>query len=123
MLAGVAGIIYASNIKAADAQRRRPVHRALRHPRRRARRHLAHGRQVRLAGTVVGVLIIQTLNSTILFLGVPPAQSPVFKAVVVMVVCLVQSPRFTDFAPVVDAARRRRCRRRCADQPTEVAPR
>ncbi len=46
-----------------------------------------------IAGSVVGVLIIQTLNSTILFLGVPPAQSPVFFAVVVILVVMIQSPR------------------------------
>jgi simple sugar transport system permease protein len=39
------------------------------------------------------VLIIQTLNSTILFLGVPSAQSPVFFALVVVLVVIVQSPR------------------------------
>ena len=42
---------------------------------------------------MIGVLIIQTLKSTILFLGVPSAQSPVFFAFVVMIVVLVQSPR------------------------------
>ena len=45
------------------------------------------------AGTVIGVLIIQTLDSTILFLGVPSAQSPVFFALVVVLVVVVQSPR------------------------------
>jgi simple sugar transport system permease protein len=39
------------------------------------------------------VLIIQTLDKTILFLGVPPAQSPVFFAAVVIVVVILQSPR------------------------------
>ena len=93
VLSGIAGIIYASNIKAADAN--------------------AAGQFIELyailavvlggtslmggkfsvAGTVVGVLIIQTLESTILFLGVPSAQSPVFFAFVVMVVVIVQSPR------------------------------
>jgi simple sugar transport system permease protein len=51
------------------------------------------GGKFSIAGTVVGVLIIQTLDKTILFLGVPPAQSPVFFAVVVVVVVIVQSPR------------------------------
>jgi simple sugar transport system permease protein len=41
---------------------------------------------------VIGVLTVQTLQSTILFLGVPPAQSPVFFALVVIFVVLVQSP-------------------------------
>lgn len=51
------------------------------------------GGKFSIAGTVVGVLIIQTLDSTILFLGVPSAQSPVFFAIVVIVVVIIQSPR------------------------------
>ena len=35
------------------------------------------GGKFSIAGTVIGVLIIQTLDSTILFLGVPSAESPV----------------------------------------------
>ena len=42
---------------------------------------------------MVGVFIIQTLTSTITFLGVPPAVTPVFKALVVIIVCLAQSRR------------------------------
>jgi simple sugar transport system permease protein len=42
-------------------------------------------------------LIIQTLNSTILFLGVPSPQSPVFFALVVVLVVIVQSPRLRKF--------------------------
>lgn len=92
-LAGMAGIIYSSNIMAADAN---------------AAGDLIElyailavvlggtslmGGKFSIAGTVVGVLIIQTLESTILFLGVPSAQSPVFFAVVVIIVVLIQSPR------------------------------
>jgi simple sugar transport system permease protein len=50
------------------------------------------GGKFSIAGTVVGVLIIQTLESSILFLGVSPAQSPVFFALVVVVVVIIQSP-------------------------------
>jgi ribose/xylose/arabinose/galactoside ABC-type transport system permease subunit len=92
-LAGIAGIIYSSNIRAADAN------------------HAGEfielyailavvlggtslvGGKFTIAGTVFGVLIIQTLDSTILFLGVSSAQSPVFFAAVVVVVVLIQSPR------------------------------
>ena len=92
-LAGVAGVIYSSNIMAADAN---------------AAGDLIElyailavvlggtsltGGKFTIAGTVVGVLIIQTLESTILFLGVSSAQSPVFFAAVVVVVVLIQSPR------------------------------
>ena len=93
LLAGIAGIIYSSNIMAADAN---------------AAGELIElyailavvlggtsllGGKFSIAGTVIGVLIIQTLNSTILFLGVPSAESPVFFAVVVIIVVLIQSPR------------------------------
>jgi len=92
-LAGIAGIIYSSNIMAADAN---------------AAGDLIElyailavvlggtslmGGKFTIAGTVIGVLIIQTLKSTILFLGVSSAQSPVFFAAVVILVVLIQSPR------------------------------
>lgn len=93
LLAGVAGILYSSNIMAADANA--------------AGLYIEldailavvlggtslAGGKFSLAGTVVGVFTIQTLKSTITFLGVPPAVSPVFLAAVVVIVVLVQSPR------------------------------
>lgn len=93
VLAGVAGVIYASNIRAADANN--------------AGLYIElyailavvlggtslAGGKFSLAGTVVGVLIIQTLESTILFLGVPSVQAPVFFAVVVVAVVIIQAPR------------------------------
>lgn len=92
-LAGVAGVIYASNIKAADANSAGLFIELY--------AILAvvlggtslSGGKFSIAGTVIGVLIIQTLDSTILFLGVPSAQSPVFFACVVVIVVIVQSPR------------------------------
>ena len=94
LLAGFAGLLYSSNIMAADAN--------------------AAGLYIELdailavvlggtslaggtfsiAGTVVGVFTIQTLKSTITFLGVPPAVTPVFMAAVVVLVVLIQSRRF-----------------------------
>jgi simple sugar transport system permease protein len=93
ILAGVAGLIYASNIKAADANAAGQFIELY--------AILAvvlggtslMGGKFSIAGTVVGVLIIQTLESTILFLGVSSAQSPVFFAIVVIVVVVIQSPR------------------------------
>ncbi|WZH38811.1 MAG: ABC transporter permease [Microbacterium enclense] len=93
-LAGVAGILYSSNIMAADANA--------------AGLYIEldailavvlggtslAGGKFSIAGTVVGVFTIQTLKSTITFLGVPPAVSPVFMAAAVLVVVLLQSPRF-----------------------------
>jgi simple sugar transport system permease protein len=92
-LAGVAGIIYSSNIRAADANAAGEFIELY--------AILAvvlggtslMGGKFTIAGTVIGVLIIQTLKSTILFFGVSSAQSPVFFAAVVIVVVLIQSPR------------------------------
>lgn len=116
VLAGLAGILYSSNIMAADAN--------------------ASGLYIELyailavvlggtslmggkftiAGTVVGVFTIQTLESTILFLGVPSAQAPVFFAAVVVVVVLVQSPQLHRFM------RRLTTRRRDDSDRTDAAP-
>ncbi|PKQ25860.1 MAG: sugar ABC transporter permease [Actinobacteria bacterium HGW-Actinobacteria-4] len=91
LLAGIAGVIYASNISAADAN---------------AAGFLIElyailavvlggtslmGGKFSIAGTVIGVLTVQTLGSTILFFGVPSAQSPVVFAAVVILVVLLQS--------------------------------
>jgi len=92
LLAGLAGILYSSNIMAADAN---------------AAGNLIEldailavvlggtslmGGKFTIAGTVIGVFTIQTLKSTIVFLGVPSPVSPVFMAVVVIIVVAVQSP-------------------------------
>jgi simple sugar transport system permease protein len=107
-LAGIAGILYSSNIMAADAN---------------AAGDLIElyailavvlggtslmGGKFSIAGTVIGVLIIQTLESTILFLGVSSAQSPVFFAVVVVIVVLIQSPRTHQLARRLTAGLRPR---------------
>ncbi len=56
---------------------------------------LAGGR-FSLGGTVLGALIIQTLTTTIYSIGVPPETTLPFKALVVTVVCLIQSPAFRE---------------------------
>lgn len=61
------------------------------------------GGKFTVAGTVIGVFTIQTLDSTILFLGVPSAVAPLFLAIAVVVVVLIQSPRLRDL--VARAAR------------------
>jgi galactofuranose transport system permease protein len=107
-LSGMAGIMYSSNIMAADAN--------------------ASGLYIELyailavvlggtslmggkfsiAGTVVGVFTIQTLISTITFLGVPPPVSPVFMATAVIIVVLLQSSRVHRAARTLSGTFRRR---------------
>lgn len=52
------------------------------------------GGRFSIAGTVIGALIIQTLDTTIYTAGIPPRTTLVFAAAVVTVVCLLQSPAF-----------------------------
>jgi ribose/xylose/arabinose/galactoside ABC-type transport system permease subunit len=53
---------------------------------------LAGGRYS-LVGTVVGAFIIQTLTTTVYTLGIPPEVTLVFKALVVLTVCLLQASK------------------------------
>lgn len=50
------------------------------------------GGRFTLLGSVIGALLLQTLLTTMYTYGVPPAISPVPKAVVIIGVCLLQSP-------------------------------
>ncbi|PPK94605.1 simple sugar transport system permease protein [Kineococcus xinjiangensis] len=54
---------------------------------------LAGGR-FSLAGTLLGALVIQTLTTTVYNLGIEPQAILVFKAAVVLAVCLMQAPKF-----------------------------
>jgi simple sugar transport system permease protein len=54
------------------------------------------GGRFHLGGTIVGALIIQTLTTTIYTIGVPTQTNLVFKAVVVIIVCLLQSSAFRE---------------------------
>ncbi|MFI7587123.1 ABC transporter permease [Spongisporangium articulatum] len=52
------------------------------------------GGRFSLAGTVIGALMIQTLTTTILTIGVPQEVTLLVKALVVTAICLLQSPAF-----------------------------
>lgn len=94
LLAGLAGIIISSNVKAADANN--------------AGLWMEldailatviggtsmNGGRFYLVGTVVGALFIQSLTTTIYSMGVPPEIINVVKALVVFIVSLLQSPEF-----------------------------
>ena len=51
------------------------------------------GGRFSLAGTFVGALFIATLARTIPNIGIPSEVNYLFKAIVVIAVCLLQSPR------------------------------
>ena len=50
------------------------------------------GGRYSLVGTLVGALVIQTLVTTVYTVGISPVATMVFKAAVVIIVCLLQSP-------------------------------
>jgi simple sugar transport system permease protein len=52
------------------------------------------GGRFTLAGSMLGALIIQSLTTTILTRGVPPEVTLVYKAVVIILVALIQSENF-----------------------------
>lgn len=92
--AGLAGLVAASNIKAADSNN--------------AGLFLEldaiiavvvggtalTGGRFNLPGAIIGSLLIQTLTTTLYMRNVNPFVIPVYKAVVVLAVCLIQSPVF-----------------------------
>lgn len=94
LCAGLAGLVAASNIKSADAN-----HAGL---------YLEldailavvvggtalTGGRFQLAGSLVGALLIQTLSTTLYARNVSADIAPVPKAVVILAVCLLQSPVF-----------------------------
>jgi simple sugar transport system permease protein len=53
------------------------------------------GGRYSLVGTVIGALVIQTLVTTVYTVGIPPIATMIFKAAVITVVCLLQSPATT----------------------------
>ncbi|MFR9775445.1 ABC transporter permease [Micromonospora sp. MS34] len=54
---------------------------------------LAGGR-FSLGGTILGALLIQTLTTTVYAMNISPQTSLLFKAMVVIAVCLIQAPAF-----------------------------
>ena len=91
--AGVAGLMISSNVSAADANNaglwiEMDAILAVVI----GGSSLAGGRYS-LSGTLVGALIIQTLTTTVYSMGIAPEVTLVFKALVVIAVCLLQAPK------------------------------
>jgi simple sugar transport system permease protein len=54
---------------------------------------LLTGGRYSVLGTLVGALVLQTLTTTVYTAGIPPEVTLVFKALVIIAVCLLQSPK------------------------------
>ena len=95
--AGVAGLIICSNVKSADANNTGlnseldAILAAVI-----GGTNLAGGK-FSLAGCMVGALLIQTLTTTIYAFGVPPEVTLVVKALVVVLICFLQSSVAANF--------------------------
>lgn len=94
LLAAVAGIIYSSNLSSADANNA-----GLWYELDAILAVVIGGTSMRggrfyIGGTVAGAVFIQSLTTSIYSLGVPPESILLVKAIVVILVCLVQSDIF-----------------------------
>ena len=96
--AGLTGVLAAANIRAADA------HRAGENAELDAIFAVVvggtalTGGRFSILGSFLGALLIQTLTTTMYNLGVPPAVAPVPKALLIIVVSLLQSEKFRALA-------------------------
>lgn len=72
------------------------------------------GGKFSLTGAVAGAFLIATLNKTVVFLGVPASATPAFKAVVIIVICLIQSERVRGYVSARRRSRPARAKERVA---------
>lgn len=93
LCAGVAGLLISSNVTAADANNAGlwieldAILAVV------IGGTLLTGGRYSIGGTLVGALILQTLTTTVYTAGIAPEITLVFKAAVIIVVCLLQSPK------------------------------
>jgi ribose/xylose/arabinose/galactoside ABC-type transport system permease subunit len=91
--AGIAGLMISSNVTAADANNAGlwieldAILAVV------IGGTLLTGGRYSIAGTLVGALVLQTLTTTVYTAGIAPEITLVFKAIVIIAVCLLQSPK------------------------------
>ena len=106
LCAGIAGLVATSNIKAADTiklgetMEMDAIFAVV------VGGTSLTGGKFSLIGSLIGALLIQTLTTTMYFLGVPPAITAVPKSIVIILVCLLQSEEFRNM--IVSVVRRSR---------------
>jgi simple sugar transport system permease protein len=93
-LSGVAGIILSSNVSSADGNNAGLWYELDAVLAVVIGGNSLNGGRFYLTGTLLGAFIIQTLTTSIYSMGVPPEITLVVKAVVVLIVCLIQSESF-----------------------------
>ncbi len=96
LCAGMAGLLEASNIAAADPARMGETRELDAIFAVVAGGAALTGGRFSLAGSLVGALLLQTLTLTLYNQNVPPAVAPVPKALVILGVCLLHSPKLRE---------------------------
>ena len=96
LCAGMSGLLEASNIAAADPARMGDTRELDAIFAVVAGGTALTGGRFSLAGSLVGALLLQTLTLTLYNQNVPPAVAPVPKALVILVVCLLHSPKLRE---------------------------
>jgi ribose/xylose/arabinose/galactoside ABC-type transport system permease subunit len=92
LFAGIAGLMVSSNVMAADANNAGlfieldAILAVV------LGGTMLSGGKFSLTGTLVGVLVLQTLSISVTIVGISPSVTPLFKALVVIAVFLMQSP-------------------------------
>jgi simple sugar transport system permease protein len=94
LMAGAAGLLISSNVKSADANNAGLLLELDAILAVTLGGNSLNGGRFSLAGAALGALIIQTLTATIYSIGLPPEANLVFKAALICVVMLLQSPGF-----------------------------
>ena len=99
LCAGIAGLIISSEVKSADGNNAglyleldAILSSAM------AGNSMAGGK-FSIPASAIGALVIQTLTTTIYASGVAPEITMVVKAIIVILICIIQSPQFTKLAP------------------------
>ena len=93
LCAGIAGLLISSNVTAADANNAGlwieldAILAVV------IGGTLLSGGRFSIVGTLIGALVLQTLTTTVYTVGIAPEVTLVFKAIVIIAVCLLQSPK------------------------------
>ena len=64
------------------------------------------GGKFNLAGSVIGAYTIQAITTTLLAMGVSTDQAPVVKAIIVVIIVVVQAPTFKEWIANTEAKRK-----------------
>lgn len=96
LMAGIAGLIITSNVKAADANNAglwKELDAILSVV---IGGNSLSGGKFTIAGSIIGALVVQTLTTTVYAAGIAPEVTLVVKAVVVVIITIIQSQVFRD---------------------------